>query len=263
MKCPVCSGEMKFSFVAKVLHKHMAHYEVCDGCGFLRAHEPHWLDEAYSSAIAAADTGLVARNLALAAKLAGALYWGMGERGEGQYLDAAGGYGMLTRLMRDMGFDFYWADKYCANLLASHFEYKPELGPCRAVTAVEVLEHLTDPAAFIEETLAAAGTDTLLFTTELYRGAPPAPDAWWYYTFETGQHIGFFQRRTLEALGTRLGLHLASANGVHLLSKGLVNEQVLSFATGRLASRLAPGWSRRRLGSKTLSDHQLMLRGAV
>jgi hypothetical protein len=56
---------MKFSFTAKVLRKHLARYEVCDACGFLRAHEPYWLDEAYSSAIAAADTGLVARNYSL------------------------------------------------------------------------------------------------------------------------------------------------------------------------------------------------------
>jgi hypothetical protein len=252
---------MKFSFAAKVLHKHVAQYEVCDGCGFLRAHEPHWLDEAYSSAIAAADTGLVARNVSLAAKLAGALYWGLGERGAGSYLDAAGGYGMLTRLMRDMGFDFYWADKYCENLLAPGFEYKPELGACRAVTAIEVLEHLTDPAAFIEETLSATGADALLFTTELYQGAPPDPDAWWYYTFATGQHIGFFQRRTLQVLGARLGLQLASANGLHVLSKKPVNERLLAMATGRWATRVTPWWMRRTLGSKTVSDHQMILRG--
>jgi hypothetical protein len=261
MKCPVCSGEMKFSFTAKVLRKHLARYEVCDACGFLRAHEPYWLDEAYSSAIAAADTGLVARNYSLAAKLAGALYWVMGERGAGQYLDAAGGYGMLTRLMRDMGFDFYWSDKYCENLLAPRFEYKPELGACRAVTAIEVMEHLTDPAAFIEETLDSAGADALLFTTEPYEGAPPDPGSWWYYTFATGQYIGFFQRRTLEVLGARLGLQLASANGLHVLSKNPVNERVLAMATGRWATRVAPWWIRRHLGSKTVSDHQLMLRG--
>ena len=259
MQCPICSSQMKFSFTATVLNKYQAQYEVCDTCGFLRTHEPHWLDEAYSSAIAAADTGLVARNISLASKVAGALYWAMGERGEGRYLDAAGGYGMLTRLMRDMGFDFYWADKYCDNLIAPGFQYKSEIGPCRAVTAMEVLEHLTDPVAFVEETLRTAGAHTLLFTTELYEGVPPRPEDWWYYTLETGQHIGFFQRRTLETLAARLGLHFASANGLHVLSTSVVNEGVLRFSTGRWASRLGPSWVRRRLGSKTMSDHQLML----
>lgn len=263
MTCPICSGLMRPAFTAKVLSKYQADYEVCDACGFLRAHAPHWLDEAYSSAIAAADTGLVMRNISLACKIATVLYWGMNERGEGRYLDAAGGYGMLTRLMRDLGFDFYWKDKYCDNLLVPGFEYEEAQGNCRAVTAMEVLEHLTDPVAFVKETLDSAGAQTLLFTTELYEGSPPRPDDWWYYTFETGQHIGFFQRRTLETLGARLGLKFASANGLHVLSKSAVNENLLKLATGRWSSRLSPWWIRRRLGSKVMSDHQLMLQGAT
>ena len=261
MTCPICSGPMKFAFSATVLTKYPAQYETCAGCGFLRVHEPHWLDEAYSQAIAAADTGLLMRNAALAGKLAGALYWALNERGQGQLLDVAGGYGILTRMLRDIGFNCYWADKYCANLMAPGFEYRPELGACRAVTAIEVLEHLTDPVAFIEEALATSGAQTLLFTTELYEGPTPDPAAWWYYSFGTGQHIGFFQRRTLQALGARLGLHLASANGLHVLSKERVSERVLALATGRLASRLGTWWIRRRLGSRTMSDHNLLLRG--
>ena len=257
--CPICSGSMEVSFSAKILGKYQAQYEVCNKCGFLRAHEPHWLEEAYSSAIAAADTGLVMRNISLAYKLAGVLYWIFGERGQGRYMDAAGGYGMLVRLMRDLGFDFYWADKYCDNLLVPGFEYSQALGGCRAVTAMEVMEHLTDPVAFVEETLASSNAQTLIFTTELYEGPPPQPGAWWYYAFSTGQHIGFFQRRTLEILGERLGLQFASANGIHVLSRTPVNECFLHIVTGRFTSRLAPWWIRRRLGSKTMSDHQLML----
>ncbi|MGR9013566.1 MAG: class I SAM-dependent methyltransferase [Gammaproteobacteria bacterium] len=259
MACPICSSVMEACFTAIVLNKYHAQYEVCNGCGFLRAHQPHWLEEAYSSAIALADTGLVARNIAIANKLAGVLYWGFNERGNGHYLDAAGGYGMLTRLMRDIGFNFYWHDKYCKNLLALGFEYKQSHGRCHAVTAMEVLEHITDPVSFIEETLAFSGADTLLFTTELYEGPPPEPDAWWYYAFSTGQHIGFFQRRTLAAIANRLGLHFATANGIHILSKTAANERLLGAATGRLSSRIALWWVRRRLGSKTISDHHLML----
>lgn len=259
MACSICSGSMESCFTAQVLGKYSAQFEVCKNCGFLRAYEPHWLDVAYSRAIAAADTGLVMRNIALAYKLAGALYWIVGERGEGRYLDAAGGYGMLTRLMRDLGFDFYWLDKHCDNLLAPGFEYSQAQGACRAVTAIEVLEHLTDPVAFIEETLAFSGAQTLLFTTELYEGPPPPPGAWWYYAFSTGQHIGFFQLRTLEALGARLGLQFFTGSGLHIFSKVAVNEPLLRAVTGRLASHVAPWWIRRRLGSKTMSDHQLML----
>lgn len=262
MKCPICANPMHACFTARVLHKYTADYEVCDSCGFLRAKEPHWLDEAYSSAIAAADTGLVGRNTMIADKVAGVLYWVASAHGRGRYLDAAGGYGMLTRLMRDSGFDFYWSDKHCQNLLATQFEYTPALGACDAVTAIEVMEHLVDPVAFIEETLKQAGSDMLIFTTELYEGAVPRPEDWWYYTFATGQHIGFYQRRTLETIGRRLGLQFSSANGLHVLSRQALNPQRLQWATGRWTAQIGARWIRRRLGSKTLSDHEAILKMA-
>jgi len=249
------------AFSAQVLSKHRAEYEVCGSCGFLRVQEPHWLDEAYTSAIAAADTGLVMRNISIASKLSAILYWGLNERGTGRYVDAAGGYGMLTRLMRDFGFNFYWKDKYCANLIAPGFEYHEKLGPCAAVTAMEVMEHLTDPVAFVNETLAAANAHTIIFTTELYEGEPPKPDAWWYYAFETGQHVGFYQRRTLQIMGEKLGLHFSSAGGIHMLSKTAINERLLRLLTYRVVTPFAPWWIRRNLGSKTFSDHKAMLAG--
>jgi hypothetical protein len=259
MSCPICTRPMKFVFTASVLKKYTGKYDVCNACGFLRVREPNWLEEAYSSAIVAADTGLVERNILLARKVAGFLYWVNGDRGDGLYLDAAGGYGLFTRLMRDIGFNFYWADKYCTNVIAPGFEYSPDQGTCKAVTAIEVLEHLVDPVAFIHDTMSTSGAQTLLFTTELYKGAPPHPVDWWYYTFETGQHIGFFQRRTLETLGRRLGLNFSSANGLHLFSTTPVNKNLLKFATGWWSSRLSPWWIRRRLGSKAMGDHLLMM----
>ena len=258
INCPICQQLMQPAFTKQVLNKYSAQYEVCNGCGFLRAYEPHWLEESYSRAIATADTGLMSRNMTIANKLACVLYFVMGERGNGQYLDAAGGYGVLTRLMRDLGFDFYWADKYCENLVATGFEYHEKLGDCSAVTAMEVMEHLTDPSSFVEETLKLSGASTLIFTTELYEGDLP-DESWWYYAFATGQHIGFFKRQTLEILAKKLGLHFASANGIHILSKVVVNEQLLRMATSRFVSRLAPWWIRRQLGSKTMIDHHLML----
>lgn len=259
MTCPICSAPMRHVFSALVLLKHSADFEFCNTCGYLRAHEPFWLDEAYSSAIATADTGIVMRNLAIAGKLAAVLYWVFRERGAGRYLDAAGGYGLLTRLMRDFGFDFYWKDRYCQNLVAPGFEYHASLGDCAAVTAMEVLEHVSDPIAFVQETLASANAQTFIFTTELYEGDPPQPDSWWYYTFETGQHISFYQRRTLAAIARKIGLNLYSAGGVHIMSKTRVDERLLRILTSRVSSVLAPWWTRKILGSKTISDHQSML----
>lgn len=255
MACPICSRSMAASFASQVLGKYHAEYEACDGCGFLRAKDPFWLEEAYASPVAAQDTGLVFRNFDTAWKIAGLLYWLMGERGEGRYLDAAGGYGIFTRLLRDAGFDFYWADKYCDNLLARGFEYSPDQGPCRAATAIEALEHAPDPVGFLEEVLKVSGADVVIFTTVLYEGAVPPPRTWWYYSFSTGQHISFFQRRTLDVMAARMGFVVSSAHGIHIFSKGGFNRTRLSLVTSRYGALAASLWIPRHLESRTMSDH--------
>jgi hypothetical protein len=259
MVCPICNGEMRSAFNATVLRKYLARYQFCGDCGFLRIVEPHWLDEAYSSAISAADTGLVVRNIAIAAKVSAVLYAVLGERGEGRYLDVAGGCGLLTRIMRDQGFDFYWSDKYCQNILARGFEYDQSKGACVAVTAMEVFEHLIDPIEFVDRILTSSGADTLLFSTELYSGTPPSPQDWWYYSLPTGQHIGFFQRRTLEILGHRLNLRFTSANGLHVLSRRLLDSRLFAIATNRFLSRLAAPYIRRMVGSRTFDDYHKVI----
>jgi Methyltransferase domain len=206
--CPICDGKLEFAFEQRVLRKYDATFEFCHGCGLLRARNPIWLTEAYSSAIASTDTGLVMRNNNISQQLASVFFGVFGERGRGRYADVAGGYGMLTRKMRDYGFDFYWSDKYCENLLAKGFEYFSELGSCQAVTAFEIMEHLEDPLTFVKEALAQTQSDTFIFTTEIFEGRPPIPGDWLYYSFETGQHIAFFQYKTLEIMANKLGLEL-------------------------------------------------------
>lgn len=250
-QCPVCGSSRSHAFSATLLRKHQVSYYRCPRCGLLQTEEPYWLDEAYSDAIAISDTGLIRRNLSIAAKLAALLYF---ERdAEGAYLDVAGGYGMLTRLMRDFGFDFYWSDKYCQNLLARGFEADKANAPFKALTAFEVLEHVHDPLAFIAEVMESYGSRTLVFSTELYGDTPPADD-WWYYAFDTGQHISFYQAQTMLCIAERLGLKFHSAHGIHMLTDQPVNMRRFNLLTGRLAYPLAL-YVKYRMPSRTLPDH--------
>lgn len=257
-KCPICKGRGERCFEAEVLGKYSAQYYLCDECGYLWINEPHWLDEAYSKAIASTDTGLVSRNVDIAGKLSAILLWGLKERGHGKYLDSSGGYGLLVRLMRDSGFDFYWQDKYCQNILAQGFEYMDEVGVCQAVTAFEVLEHLEDPVQYIKDSLKESGANTFVFTTELFSERPPKPDDWWYYALGSGQHIGFFQKRTLEHVAKLLGMKFFSCAGMHVFSNGFKSSIGLRLMTSRLGKLFAPILARKILGSKTVDDSELM-----
>lgn len=253
MKCTICGADERHAFSHRVLGKYDCRYFVCDSCGFLHAEEAYWLDEAYSSAISFADTGLVHRNLKNA-KILSAILFLLFDR-HGRYLDVAGGYGLLTRLMRDNGFDFYWRDKYCQNLLARGFEAERVSPPFTAVTAFEVLEHVQEPLGFIEDALLSAGTKTIFFSTELYDGVPPHPEDWWYYAFGTGQHISFYKRKTMQLIAKKLGLNYYVSGSMHLLTDHNFSHTVYKLTTNRLLSELLCVIQKGFMKSKMICDH--------
>lgn len=246
---------MDIAFSATLLRKYQVSYYRCPRCGLLQTEEPYWLDEAYSDAIAVSDTGLVQRNISIAARLAALLYFELDANGA--YLDVAGGYGMMTRLMRDIGFDFHWSDKYCQNLLARGFEADKTTAPFNALTAFEVVEHVHDPLTFITEAMKNYGSRTLIFSTQLYEGITPAVD-WWYYAFDTGQHISFYQPQTMLCIAEQLGLKFYSAHGIHMLTDQPVNKRRFNLLTGRLAYPIAL-FVKCRMPSRTLSDHDTLI----
>jgi 2-polyprenyl-3-methyl-5-hydroxy-6-metoxy-1,4-benzoquinol methylase len=163
-------------------------------------------------------------------------------------------------MMRDYGFDFYWQDKYCNNLLAQGFEYIKDSSEYDAVTAFEVLEHVTNPVEFIKNAMLETGTDTIIFSTLLYEGPPPNPNDWWYYAFQTGQHIGFFQKKTLKIIGEKLRLNFYSANKIHILSRKKISETLLKISTNDGYSRIFSKLIQFYLGSRTEKDQVIILK---
>lgn len=246
---------MTLQFEVKLLKKHDVAYYYCNNCGLLQTETPYWLDDAYQNAIADSDTGILSRNLTISRKLSSLLFFCMDK--SSAYADTAGGYGLLTRLMRDNGFDFYWHDDYCENLFAKGFEQANNTRKLAAVTAFEVLEHIHNPLQFIKDTLDKSGTSTLIFSTELFAGKPPSPSEWWYYTPETGQHITFYQKKTLEFIARELSLNLYTNNNIHVLTERNMNRLKFKAMTSRLSWPIS-FYTRFRMQSKTFTDHLLL-----
>ena len=127
-----------------------------------------------------------------------------------------GGYGLLTRLMRDMGFDFYWLDPFAENFLARGFEYGDSQRKPNVVTAFEVFEHLFDPLQEIEKIVKLS--PNILFSTELLPIPTPKPLQWWYYGLEHGQHVSFYRKETLTRIAAKFGLRFYSSGFINLFS---------------------------------------------
>lgn len=251
MICEICNSKAQQVFTSKVLRKHDVKYFKCDNCGHLFTQEPFWLDEAYSRSINLSDTGLLDRNIYFSKILSLLIFFCFNKNGS--FLDYAGGYGVFTRLMRDIGFDFYWHDPYTQNLFANGFEgdlknnSKYEL-----LTAFEVFEHLVNPKEELERMLCLS--DTIIFSTELMPQEIPDPKDWWYYGFNHGQHISFYTEKTLSTLAHQNKLNYYNVEGVHILTKRnfyrtllILMKKFRNYGLYQIVKKLVK--------SKTFSDH--------
>lgn len=122
------------------------------------------------------------------------------------------------------------------------------------MTAFEVLEHVPNPLDFIAGCLKEYDTSTIILSTELFQEAPPAPKDWWYYTPDTGQHISFYQLRTLEWLADKLSLNVYSHRDFHILTDQKINERLFRLAVSK-ASWIGYAWAALRMDSLTFPDH--------
>lgn len=230
----------------------VAYYE-CDACGYIQTQAPFWLDEAYASPINLTDTGILGRNRDCMERVLITL-WLLKAKG-GRVVDLAGGFGILVRMLRDAGVDARWSDKYAENLVAKGFE--DDGGRSVLATSFESFEHFIDPMSEMSAMLARA--DSLLISTQLAPLPSPDSNAWWYYGLEHGQHIGFFRRKTLNYMASRLGVKVVSDGAsFHLFTRSAVSEYFWVQAMKRRKRCLK--WARRGLDSLTWADH-LHLKG--
>lgn len=244
--CRVCSGATNFTFLVDVLG-HPARYFDCPTCGYVQTETPHWLAQAYGQPIGDADTGIMLRNHANIEHVAAALLT-LG-RLRGRVLDVGGGFGILVRMLRDIGIDAHWRDKHCENLLARGFE--DDCGSYDLATAFEVVEHLEHPLEELRTLIAMA--PAVLISTELAPAVGTLTGSWWYLVPEYGQHIGFLRESTLVWIARKLGCHYATDGfSVHLFVRDLSLARRWSLL--RRLAPIAPRLARFSVRSRTMAD---------
>lgn len=184
------------------------------------------------------------------------------------------------RLLRDSGIEAFWEDRYCQNIFARGFEWEndnprllrldsaynaadnanqAQIPTPYLATSFEVFEHLPNPREEIESMLSR--TPNLLFSTELLPSSIPessGENAWWYYGFEHGQHISFYSRESLEFIARQMGLYFCSYGSLHLFSSKKIHPLAFKLVA-KLAGKGLFLWVQKRLGSKTMSDHLMLL----
>ncbi|MCX7984585.1 MAG: class I SAM-dependent methyltransferase [Bacteroidetes bacterium] len=255
--CKICNTTTNYAFQATILNKYTIEYYVCPTCDFLQTEEPFWLEEAYRNPINVYDTGLLTRNYEFSTIITIIIYFFFDYRKT--FLDYGGGYGLLTRTMRDIGFDFFHYDPITPNLFARGFEHNDKNQHYELVTAIECFEHFNNPIHDIEKILSLSRN--VFFTTELRPQHLPE-QTWWYYGFEHGQHISFYSSKTLSFLAQKYNLYYINLGSCHLLTSKKLNplliRVLISFRHKGLFISI-----KKIMNSKTLSDYEYLKKSTV
>ncbi len=255
MQCKICSHNLELFSRQLLAGEFDVHYYRCPYCGFVQTEYPYWIDEVYKNPISNTDTGIIKRNENFC-KMTSSLLFVLGYTRK-RCLDFAGGYGLFVRMMRDVGFDFYWLDKYSENIFAKGFEAELDKFSYDFITSFESYEHFYEPLQETEAML-SYGKD-ILFSTTLLPEPAPVPGEWYYYGLHHGQHVSFYSLKSLNLIAKQYGLYFSSnGKNIHFFTNKKQNTYFFNLAI-RLSPCLFPIINK-IIKSRTFDDRNKLIK---
>lgn len=230
----------------------------CTNCRFMYFLNPTWLEQAFKSRLTDPDVGALDRNLVVADFLT-VLIPSLGLN-DGCFVDWGAGYGILSRLMRDRGFDFGHYETFAEPIFYSP-RFKDDGRKVDLVVLSEVALHFDDP---VKEFEALTKVSQRIFFTAVVPPPDVSPE-WWYLMPATGLHVAFYSIESLSALASRLDMRLTTdGRFFHLLHREplsfstrlLFKSRVLSFGRARI-HQVISDIRRLRNKSRTLTQQDL------
>jgi glycosyltransferase involved in cell wall biosynthesis len=198
--CRLCGNRSHYRFDKILLYKFNVEYFECVYCHSLQTEVPYWLEEAYGQQAEKLDTGKASRTLenffllpSLFDKLALTL--------DSVFVDWGGGSGLLTRLLRDVGYNYYSYDLYSKSEFSQGFIWDFLERKVSVITAFEVIEHFPNPAVDWEKLLESK-PDYCVCSTGIYSGQD---ENWFYLSPENGQHVFLYSAFALALIASRFG----------------------------------------------------------
>jgi hypothetical protein len=212
-ECRLCGARAKFVYALDVLARHKVNYFECESCGSLQTEYPYWLDDAYSIPGVHVDTGQAARVIQTWIRIVFLLETIDFDKNV-DCIDYGGSSGLLTRLMRDSGFQYFAYDRYERAKYSNYFQIdRLDAKTPILISAFEVFEHFSNPKTALDE-LFATKAELIVFSTQFYEGQGPN----WDYLFPAcGQHVFFYKERALRAFAHDRGYNLIRTSDFFIL----------------------------------------------
>lgn len=233
--CRLCGARASYVFSLSLISRYNVSYYRCNSCKSLQTENPYWLSEAYKDPVRYTDTFTADRCIHMP-RLTYAIAKIVGISTRCNVLDWGGGNGLMTRFMRDLGFDARNYDMYEKNTYAGGFDDEEEK-QYEIVTCFEVLEHMANPREEIS-LLLARNPKIALLSTCFYEDQAKS---WPYLAPYSGRHIFFYSTDGLKQFAKKKGYSsIAKENLIVFHNEPLsrLQSKLVKFALSSQGQRL-------------------------